>query len=47
QANTAFTDPDHLIRHIRHGLRRIPYRSDLIDGCPAATGLKRTTERPA
>lgn len=42
-ANTAFTDPDHLVRHLRRGLRQLQYRSDLIDGCLAATGL-RTTE---
>lgn len=43
QANTAFTDPDHLMRALRHGLRRIQYRSDVIDGCLAATGLALTT----
>lgn len=45
QANTAFTDPEHLISTLRHGLRQIQYRSDLIDGCLAATGLKLTTPR--
>ncbi|MFD5989711.1 transposase [Streptomyces cyaneofuscatus] len=39
QANTAFTDPDHLIRRLRHGLSRIQYRGDIIDGCLTATGL--------
>lgn len=43
QANTAFTDPDHLIRALRHGLRQIQYRSDTIDGCLTETGLKLTT----
>ncbi|MCC3776470.1 hypothetical protein K6I33_000833 [Streptomyces sp. UNOB3_S3] len=38
-ANTAFTDPDHLVRVLRHGLRQIQYRSHLIDGCLTATGL--------
>jgi transposase len=38
-ANTIFTDPDHLISTIRQGLRRIQYRSDLIDGCLTETGL--------
>lgn len=43
QANTAFTDPDHLISTLRRGLRQIQYHSDLVDGCLAATGLKLTT----
>ena len=46
QANTAFTDPHHLMRLLRHGLRRIQYRSNLIDGCLTATGLNLTTSRP-
>lgn len=29
----------HLIQRIRRGLRHIQYRSDLIDGCLAETGL--------
>lgn len=41
-ANVAFTDPDHLIRAVRQGLRIIQYRSDLIDGCLAGTGLTLT-----
>ncbi|MET8566139.1 transposase [Streptomyces flaveolus] len=45
QANTAFTDPDHLMRTLRHGLRQIQYRSNLIDGCLAETGLTLTTPR--
>ncbi|MGW1092231.1 IS630 family transposase, partial [Streptomyces sp. NPDC002596] len=45
QANTAFTDPEHLIRALRHGLRQIQYRSDIIDGCLAETRLKLTTPR--
>lgn len=45
QANTAFTDPDHLIRWLRHGLREIQYRSDFIDGCLTGTGLTLTTPR--
>ncbi|MFD5235004.1 transposase [Streptomyces qaidamensis] len=43
QANTAFTDPDHLISTLRHGLRQIQYRSNLITGCLAETGLTLTT----
>jgi transposase len=43
QANTAFTDPDHLMRTLRHGLRQIRYRSNLIDGCLPETGLTLTT----
>jgi transposase len=38
-ANATFTDPGHLIAAIRRGLRRIQYRSDLIEGCLAGTGL--------
>ncbi|WP_435799774.1 IS630 family transposase [Streptomyces goshikiensis] len=45
QANTAFTDPDHLIRRLRHGLRQIQYRSPIIDGCLTGTGLTPTTPR--
>ncbi|MFJ9900959.1 transposase [Streptomyces sp. NPDC091280] len=45
QANTAFTDPDHLISTLRHGLRQIQYRSNLIDGCLAETSLTLTTSR--
>ncbi len=43
QANTAFTDPDHLMRSLRHGLHRIQYRPDLLDGLLTATGLTLTT----
>ncbi|MBK3589033.1 MULTISPECIES: hypothetical protein [Streptomyces] len=39
QANTGFTGPDHLVRRRRHGLRRIRYRGDIIDGCLTGTGL--------
>lgn len=45
QANTAFTDPDHLMRTLRQGLRQIQYRSNVIDGCLAGTGLTLTTPR--
>ncbi|MEU8117006.1 transposase [Micromonospora sp. NPDC048947] len=38
-SNVAFSTPDHLIQRIRHGLRHIQYRSHLIDGCLAETGL--------
>jgi len=38
-ANVAFADPDHLVRTVRRGLRKIQYRPQLIDGCLAATGL--------
>ncbi|MEU3355192.1 transposase [Streptomyces sp. NPDC037389] len=38
-ANTAFTSPDHLIRTVRQGLRKIQYRPALLDGCLAETGL--------
>ncbi|MFE5143607.1 transposase [Streptomyces fagopyri] len=45
QVNTAFTDPDDLISTLRHGLRQIQYRSNLIDGCLAETCLTTTTPR--
>nr|WP_262705825.1 transposase [Streptomyces sp. NEAU-383] len=45
QANTAFTDPDHLMSALRHGLRQIQHRSNLVDGCLAETGLTLTTSR--
>jgi transposase len=45
QVNTAFTDPDHLMSALRHGLRQIQYRTNLIDGCLAETGLTLTTSR--
>ncbi|WSP95846.1 transposase [Streptomyces sp. NBC_01233] len=45
QANTAFTDPEHLIRRLRYGLRQIQYRSDIIDGCLTGTGLTLPTPR--
>ncbi|MFJ5721007.1 transposase [Streptomyces sp. NPDC093149] len=38
-SNVAFSTPDHLVQRIRRGLRHIQYRSDLMDGCPAETGL--------
>lgn len=41
-SNLAFTSPDHLIQTIRRGLRTIQYRSDLIEGCLAGTGLSLT-----
>ncbi|MBZ4319955.1 transposase [Streptomyces sp. SCA2-4] len=39
QADTAFTSAGQLLRALRRGLREIQYRSHLIDGCLAATGL--------
>ncbi|WP_438296234.1 IS630 family transposase [Streptomyces sp. HUAS TT7] len=45
QANTAFADPEHLDRNLRHGLRKIQYRSDLIDDCLTATGLPQPRSR--
>ncbi|MFD8396708.1 transposase [Streptomyces sp. NPDC059680] len=38
-ANVAFTNPDHLIRAVRQGLREIRYRPALLDGCLTETGL--------
>ncbi|QRV59196.1 transposase [Streptomyces californicus] len=43
-SNVAFSAPEHLVQRIRRGPRHIQYRSDLIDGCLAETGL---TIRPA
>ncbi|MET9695280.1 transposase, partial [Streptomyces sp. NPDC006514] len=45
QTNTVFTNPDHLIRRLRHGLRQIQYRGDIINGCLTGTGLTLTTPR--
>ncbi|MEU3466281.1 transposase [Streptomyces sp. NPDC006733] len=45
-ANTAFTDPAHLIRTVRRGLREIQYRSDIIDGCLTGTRLRPATIPP-
>ena len=45
QCNTAFTDPDHLMRVLRRTLREIQYRPDITDGCLVATGLTLTTSR--
>ena len=42
-ANTAFADPEHLIRTVRRGLREIQYRRHLIDGVLAETGLRLDT----
>lgn len=38
-SSVAFSTTEHLIQRIRRGLRHIQYRSDLIDGCLAETGL--------
>lgn len=46
QNNISFTDPEHLMRVLRRTLREIQYRSDVIDGCLAATGLTLTTPSP-
>lgn len=46
QANTAFQNPTHLMRTLRHGLRRIQYRHNLIDSCLTTTGLTLTTSHP-
>ncbi|GLF92820.1 IS630 family transposase [Streptomyces yaizuensis] len=45
QANTAFTSPEHLITTLRHGHRRLQYRSDTLNGCLTETGLTMTTPR--
>ncbi|SBU97578.1 hypothetical protein YW5DRAFT_05569 [Streptomyces sp. Ncost-T6T-1] len=38
-SGVAFNTPEHLVQRIRHGLRHIQYRIDLIDGCLTETGL--------
>ncbi|GHA84614.1 transposase [Streptomyces termitum] len=38
-SHLAFSTPEHLVQRIRRGLRHIQYRSDLIDGRLAETGL--------
>ncbi|MFI6457160.1 IS630 family transposase [Streptosporangium amethystogenes] len=38
-ANLAVCSLDHLIRVIKHGLKKIQYRPHPIDGCLAETGL--------
>jgi hypothetical protein len=38
-SNVAFSTPEHLDQRIRRGLRLIQYRSHLMDGCLAETGL--------
>jgi hypothetical protein len=38
-ANLAATGLDQVITAIRHGLKRLQYRPEVIDGCLAATGL--------
>ncbi|MGI5166403.1 transposase [Spirillospora sp. CA-253888] len=43
QANTAFPHPDHLMRTLRQGLRKIQHHNHLIDACLTATGLAQTT----
>jgi hypothetical protein len=45
QVNINFSDPEHLMRTLRRGLREVQYRSDLIDGCLTGTGLTPTTPR--
>jgi hypothetical protein len=35
--------PDHPVQTVRRGLRHIQYRSHLIDGCLAETGLTSKT----
>ncbi|WUW18628.1 transposase [Streptomyces sp. NBC_01465] len=40
-ANLAVPSLDHLITAMKHGLKRLQYRPDLIDGCLTGTGLTR------
>jgi len=39
-ANRAFADPEGLIAAVRQGLRLLQYRSDALNGCLTATGLR-------
>jgi hypothetical protein len=39
QANMAFADPDHFVGVLRQHLRKIQYRSELINGCRTGTGF--------
>lgn len=45
-ANTAFTDPGHLIAAVRRGLREIQYQPKLIDGVLTETGLTLHPDSP-
>ncbi|MEU2517052.1 transposase [Streptomyces syringium] len=45
-ANTAFTTPDHLTQTVRHGLRTIQYRPDLLQGCLTETDLTIHNRQP-
>ncbi|MFF8594837.1 transposase [Streptomyces sp. NPDC015220] len=38
-ADRAFRTPAGLITAIRHGLRQLQYRHDVLDGCLTGTGL--------
>ncbi|MGW2328216.1 hypothetical protein ACWC5C_20920 [Streptomyces sp. NPDC001700] len=42
-ANRVFADPDDLITAVRRGLRQLQYRYDVLDGCFAGTGLRKTS----
>jgi hypothetical protein len=45
-ANLAFTGPGHLLKVIRHGLRKIQYQPGLIEGCLAGTGISLEPDGP-
>jgi hypothetical protein len=45
-ANLAFTGPGHLLKVVRHGLRKIQYQPGLIEGCLAGTGLSLEPDGP-
>ncbi|MGV9775217.1 hypothetical protein [Streptosporangium sp. NPDC003464] len=45
RTSIAFTEPGQLLRSLRRGLREVQYRSDLVTGYLAATGLTLTTSR--
>jgi len=45
-ANTAFTDPDHLIAAVRRALREIQRQPRLIDGALTETGLALRPDSP-
>ena len=45
-ANVSFNRFAHLLQVIKHGLRRIQYQPDLIDGCLTGTGLSLEPDPP-
>jgi hypothetical protein len=42
----SFTGFAHLLRVVKHGLRKIQYQPVLIDGCLTGTGLSLQPDQP-